>query len=60
MKVLAFSIIVGVRSPISPKDFKWLDDDPQIKPSQSIFCVSRGDWHVDPGSLQQHDEMPPR
>ncbi len=37
-----------------------LDDDPQIKPSQSIFCASRGDWYVDPESLPQHDEMPPR
>jgi hypothetical protein len=37
-----------------------LDDDPQIRPSQNIFCTSRADWYTDPATLPQYDELPPR
>ena len=36
-----------------------LDGDPEIRPSQNIFCGSRADWYMDAGSLPEHDEMPP-
>ena len=37
-----------------------LDDDPQIKPSQNIFCGSRPDWYVPASELPENEEMPPR
>lgn len=37
-----------------------LDDDPEIKPLQSIYWGSRAPWYSDVGSLPKHDELPPR
>jgi hypothetical protein len=37
-----------------------LDDDPEIRPSQNIFCASRSAWYVAPGTLPEHDEFPPK
>ncbi len=35
-----------------------LDEDPVIRPSQSIFCASRAIWYTEPGSLPAYDELP--
>ena len=37
-----------------------LDDDPQIRPSKNIYCLSRASWYTDPGKLPEYDELPPR
>jgi len=37
-----------------------LDDDPQIRPSQNIFCASRAVWYTEPDSLPRHAELPGR
>ena len=37
-----------------------LDQDPGIRPQQSVFCASGADWYLEPGSLPGHDELPPR
>lgn len=37
-----------------------LDGDPQLRPTQNIFCGSRPDWYVHASELPEHDEMPPR
>ena len=37
-----------------------LDADPRIRPSQNIFCASRAVWYTQPGSLPEHDELPPK
>ncbi|MBR9884837.1 MAG: GFA family protein [Oceanospirillales bacterium] len=37
-----------------------LDADPELRPSQSIFCASRAVWFTDPDSLPAYDEMPSR
>jgi hypothetical protein len=37
-----------------------LDDDPGIRPSQSIFCASAADWYVEPAELPRYDELPPK
>lgn len=37
-----------------------LDDDPGIRPSQSIFCASAADWYVEPAELPRFDELPPK
>lgn len=36
-----------------------IEDDPEIRPMQNIFCASRAAWYVEPGSLPQYDELPP-
>lgn len=36
-----------------------LDDDPETKPFQNIFCASRATWYVAPSSLPEYDELPP-
>lgn len=35
-----------------------LDQDPQIRPSQNVFCASRATWYLEPGSLPSYDELP--
>lgn len=35
-----------------------LDQDPDIKPSQNLFCASGADWYVAVEDLPQHDNMP--
>lgn len=35
-----------------------LDEDPQIRPSQNVFCASRAAWYAEPDSLPKHDELP--
>jgi hypothetical protein len=35
-----------------------LDGDPEIKPTQNIFCASKAKWYVEPNTLPQQDEMP--
>jgi hypothetical protein len=35
-----------------------LDDDPQIKPMQNIFCASRPNWYTQPTELPEYDELP--
>ncbi|WP_246590209.1 GFA family protein [Marinobacterium ramblicola] len=37
-----------------------LDGDPQLRPTQNIFCASRAIWFSDPDSLASYDELPPR
>ena len=37
-----------------------LDEDPEIKPSQNIFCGSRPDWYTAASSISEYEEMPPR
>ena len=37
-----------------------LDRDPQIRPSQSIYCASRAEWYVEPATLPHFDELPAR
>jgi hypothetical protein len=37
-----------------------LDQDPQIKPSQNIFCASRASWYTSPESLPEYEELPLR
>lgn len=37
-----------------------LDGDPEIKPSQNIYCGSGADWYVYASTLPEHEEMPPR
>jgi hypothetical protein len=35
-----------------------LDDDPQIRPMQNIYCASRALWYREPAELPSHDELP--
>lgn len=35
-----------------------LDDDPIVRPMQSIFCASRAVWYTAPESLPAFDELP--
>ena len=35
-----------------------LEGDPGIRPSQNIFCASKGVWYVEPDSLPMHEELP--
>lgn len=37
-----------------------LDQDPDIRPSQNIYCASRAIWYVAPNLLPEHDELPPK
>ena len=37
-----------------------LDQDPQIRPMQNIYCASRAAWYVEPMSLPAYDELPTR
>ena len=37
-----------------------LDQDPQIRPMQNIYCASRAVWYVEPTSLPAYDELPTR
>lgn len=35
-----------------------LDDDPQIRPMQNIFCGSDASWYVEASGLVKFDELP--
>lgn len=35
-----------------------LDQDPELRPSQNIFCASRAEWYIAPDSLPEHAELP--
>lgn len=35
-----------------------LDEDPEIRPTQNIFCASRANWYAEPNTLQEYDELP--
>ncbi|MES9990808.1 MAG: GFA family protein [Candidatus Thiodiazotropha sp.] len=35
-----------------------LDEDPQIRPMQNIYCASRAVWYRDPVELPAYDELP--
>lgn len=37
-----------------------LDDPPDIKPSQNIYCGSRAAWYVAASSLPENDTLPSR
>lgn len=37
-----------------------LDGDPEIKPSQNIFCGSQASWYQSPHQLPEHEALPPR
>ncbi|MEN8132296.1 MAG: GFA family protein [Pseudomonadota bacterium] len=37
-----------------------LDEDPEIRPFQNIFCGSRAVWYKEPSSLPKYDELPPK
>jgi len=35
-----------------------LDDDPEIRPFQNIYCASKADWYEDASDLIQYEELP--
>ncbi|MES9990810.1 MAG: GFA family protein [Candidatus Thiodiazotropha sp.] len=35
-----------------------LDEDPQIRPMQNIYCASRAVWYQAPAELPSYDELP--
>lgn len=35
-----------------------LDEDPEIRPMQNIFCASQSSWYVKPSTLPEYDEFP--
>jgi hypothetical protein len=35
-----------------------LDQDPDVRPLQNIFCASRAEWYTAPDSLPEHAELP--
>ena len=37
-----------------------LDGDPEIRPTQNLFCGSRPDWYTAASSLPEYEGMPPR
>ena len=37
-----------------------LDDDPEIRPKQSIHWASHACWYVEPHELKKYDELPPK
>jgi hypothetical protein len=37
-----------------------LDEDPGIRPMQSLFCDSQADWYIDVNSLPKYDRYPPK
>ena len=37
-----------------------LDEDPDIRPTQNIFCGSKAAWYTHVSALPEYDEMPPR
>ncbi|WP_317932649.1 GFA family protein [Halioxenophilus sp. WMMB6] len=37
-----------------------LDEDPGIRPTQSVFWGSRAPWYESPTNLPHHEDMPPR
>jgi hypothetical protein len=37
-----------------------LNGDPDIKPTQNIFCGSRPPWYTHASALSEFEEMPPR
>ena len=37
-----------------------LDDDPELRPFQNIYCASRAVWYQAPNSLPEYDELPPK
>ena len=37
-----------------------LDQDPQIRPIQQIFCDYQADWYVSPSTLPKHSTTPNR
>ena len=37
-----------------------LDDDPEIRPQQSVFWGSRAPWYCSVDELPQHEQLPPR
>lgn len=63
----AFCRTCGSKLPWMTRDGRWvivtagtLDDDPGIRPVQSIFWGSRAPWYVMPSELPAFDEIPPR
>lgn len=37
-----------------------LDEDPEIRPFQNIYCGSRAVWYTEPATLPEYDELPPK
>lgn len=37
-----------------------LDQDPELRPTQNIFCSSRAEWYETPEKLQEFEELPKR
>ena len=37
-----------------------LDGDPSIRPIQNIYCAYSAVWYVEPKSIPQYEELPPR
>jgi len=37
-----------------------LDEDPQIKPSQNVFCASQAKWYTPASDLPNYDALPER
>ena len=35
-----------------------LDDSPEIKPMQNIFCDSKAVWYVEPNTLPKYEQLP--
>jgi len=37
-----------------------LDDDPGIRPTQTIYCGSQAVWYLEPDTLPRYEELPSR
>lgn len=37
-----------------------LDNEPELKPIQLIYCSEMPEWYVPPSELPQHPELPPQ
>ena len=37
-----------------------LDEDPEVRPIQNIYCGSKALWYTEPKDLVQYEELPVR
>jgi len=37
-----------------------LNDEPNIKPMQNIFCGSKAKWYIEPNTVPHYEELPPK
>lgn len=62
----AFCLDCGSKLPWRSRDGRWmivtagtLDEDPGLRPKQSIFMGSGAPWYVEPGAIPAHHTLPP-